>query len=97
MTTNDYVIQNLNSACSKVLVPRKIFQFQDRWNENRFLGTFRGHSIRHIIDWISANPGLKFNLLFQFAYFCMSIYFKMSEKKTSIDPDMVCEEIFPNL
>jgi hypothetical protein len=27
----------------------------------------------------------------------MSIYFKISEKKTSIDPDMVCEEIFPNL
>jgi hypothetical protein len=21
----------------------------------------------------------------------------MSEKKTSIDPDMICEEIFPNL
>ena len=24
------------------------------------------------------------------------IYFKMSEKETSIDPDIVCEEIFPN-
>jgi hypothetical protein len=24
----------------------------------------------------------------------MSIYFKMSGKKTSIDPDMICEEIF---
>ena len=35
---------NLNSACSKVLVPIKIFQFQDMLNENRFLGTFRGHS-----------------------------------------------------
>jgi hypothetical protein len=46
---------------------------------------------------IRANPGLKFNLLFQFAYFCMSIYFKMSEKKTPINPNMNCEEIFPNL
>ena len=35
-----------NSACSKVLVPVKIFQFQDMLNENRFLGTFRGHSKR---------------------------------------------------
>jgi hypothetical protein len=47
--------------------------------------------------WISANPGLKFNPLFQFAYFCMSVYFKISEKKTPIDPDMICEQIFPNL
>jgi hypothetical protein len=35
---------HLNSACSKVLVPIKIFQFQDMLNENRFLGTIRGHS-----------------------------------------------------
>jgi hypothetical protein len=27
---------------------RKIFQFQDMLNENRFLGTFRGHSKRPI-------------------------------------------------
>jgi hypothetical protein len=39
---------DLNSACSKVLVPVKIFQFQDILNENRFLGTFRGHSKRPI-------------------------------------------------
>ena len=32
---------DLNSACSKVLVPIKIFQFQFR-----FLGTFRGHGKR---------------------------------------------------
>jgi hypothetical protein len=37
---------DLNTACSKVLVPVKIFQFQDMLNENRFLGTFRGHSKR---------------------------------------------------
>jgi hypothetical protein len=39
---------DLNSACSKVLVPIKIFQFQDMLNENRFLGTFGGHSKRPI-------------------------------------------------
>jgi hypothetical protein len=27
---------DLNSACSKVLVPVRIFQFQDMGNENRF-------------------------------------------------------------
>ena len=37
---------DLNSACSEVLVPIKIFQFQDMLNENRFLGTFGGHSKR---------------------------------------------------
>jgi hypothetical protein len=37
---------DLKSVCSKVLVPIKIFQFQDMLNENRFLGTFRGHSKR---------------------------------------------------
>ena len=31
---------DLKSACSKVLVPIKNFQFQDMLNENRFLGTF---------------------------------------------------------
>jgi hypothetical protein len=41
---------DLNSACSKVLVPIKTFQFQDMLNENRFLGTFRGHSKRPIIE-----------------------------------------------
>jgi TRAP-type uncharacterized transport system substrate-binding protein len=39
---------DLNSACSIVLVPIKVFQFQDMLNENRFLGTFRGHSKRPI-------------------------------------------------
>ena len=37
---------DLNSACSTVLVPVKIFQFQDMDYENRFLGTFQGHSKR---------------------------------------------------
>ena len=41
---------DLNSACSKVLVPVKIFQFQDDM-QNRYLDTFRGHSKRsRIID-----------------------------------------------
>jgi hypothetical protein len=29
-----------------LVVPIKIFQFQDMLNENRFLGTFRGHRKR---------------------------------------------------
>ena len=37
---------DLNSACSKVLVPVKIFQFQDMHYGNRFLGIFQGHSKR---------------------------------------------------
>ena len=40
---------DLNSACSKVLVPVKVFQFKDMLNENRFLGTFRGHNTRTIL------------------------------------------------
>jgi hypothetical protein len=39
---------DLNSARSTVLVPVKIFQFQDMHYENRFLGTFQGHSKRPI-------------------------------------------------
>ena len=42
------VEQRKNSACSTVLVPVKIFQFQDMHYENRFLGTFQGHSKRPI-------------------------------------------------
>ena len=37
---------DLDSACLKVLVPAKIFQFSDMNNENRFLDSFRGHNIR---------------------------------------------------
>jgi hypothetical protein len=42
------IFSDLNSACSTVLVPVKIFQFQDMHYENRFLGTFQGHSKRPI-------------------------------------------------
>ena len=37
---------DLNSACQKVVVPVKIFQFRNMLDENRFLDTFRGHSKR---------------------------------------------------
>ena len=40
---------DLTSACSTVLVPVKIFQFQDMHYENRFLGTFQGNSKRPIV------------------------------------------------
>jgi hypothetical protein len=39
---------DLNSACSKMLVTMKIFQFHDMLNENRFLGTFLGQGKRPI-------------------------------------------------
>ena len=29
-------------------------------------------------SWVSTNPGLKFNLLFKFLYFYMSVYLKNS-------------------
>jgi hypothetical protein len=45
-------------------------------------------------SWISANLGFKFNPVF--VYFCMIVYFKTSEKKTSIDPAKISEEIFLN-
>jgi hypothetical protein len=38
---------------------------------------------------VSANPGLNFNLLFLFMYFCMIIRFKTLEHKTSIGPEKI--------
>jgi hypothetical protein len=45
-------------------------------------------------SWISANPGLKFNPLLWFMYFCMSAYFKTLENETSDDPDKISEKMF---
>ena len=42
--------------------------------------------------WVNANPGLKFNLLFWFVYFCTSVYFKTSENKTPTDPGKISEK-----
>ncbi len=47
-------------------------------------------------SWVSANPGFKFNTVFQFVYFCMSVYFKTSKKRIPIHPDKISEEIFLN-
>jgi hypothetical protein len=47
--------------------------------------------------WISANAGLKFNLLFWFVYFCMSVCFKTLGNRTSIDTDKISRKIFPRL
>ena len=41
-------------------------------------------------SWISTNSGLKFSLLFWFVYFCVSVYFKTSENRTSLDPNKIC-------
>ena len=61
---------DLNSACSKVLVPVKIFQFQDMLNENRFLGTFRGHSKRPMLFVISLFSCRRFDLNKDFQDVC---------------------------
>jgi hypothetical protein len=54
---------DLNSACSTVLVPIKIFQFQDMHYENRFLGTFQGHSKRPKCNTIDLPLNLSYILL----------------------------------
>ena len=41
---------------------------------------------------ISANSGLEFSPLKTFVYFCTSVYFKTSEKKTPIAPDKISEK-----
>ena len=45
-------------------------------------------------SWVSADPGLKFNLLFKFLYFCTSVHFKTSETKTTIHSDKISEKYF---
>ena len=41
-------------------------------------------------SWVSTNSGLKFNPMFQFLYFYISVYFKTSQTKTTIDQDKIC-------
>jgi hypothetical protein len=43
---------------------------------------------------ISANPGLNFNLLFSFMYFCMIIRLKTLGNKTSIEPEKISGETY---
>jgi hypothetical protein len=38
---------------------------------------------------ISTKPGLKFNSMLWFVYFCMSIYLKNIKTRTFIDPDKI--------
>jgi hypothetical protein len=38
------------------------------------------------------NPGLNFNLLFLFMYFCMIIHLKTKENKTSVEPGKISEK-----
>jgi hypothetical protein len=70
--------------------------FAARKRKIYFLGLLHVQLGPVVQRWVSANPVLKFNLLFLFVYFCTSVYFKTSEKKTPIDPDKISEEIFPN-
>jgi hypothetical protein len=43
---------------------------------------------------VSANPGLNFNLLFLFMYFCMIIRLKTLENKTSIEPEKISRKTY---
>ena len=47
-------------------------------------------------SWVSTNSGLKFNPMFQFLCFYISVYFKTSQTKITIDPDKIFEEISRN-
>ena len=51
-------------------------------------------------NWISANPGLKFNPVFWFACFCMSACFKTLKKKVPILEIHACSTpspLFPTI
>ena len=44
-------------------------------------------------SWVSTNNGLKFNPVFQFLCFYISVYFKTLQTKTTIDQDKISKEI----
>ena len=74
---------DLNSACQKVVVPVKIFQFQDMLNENRFLDTFRGHSRRTR----SSKPLLEF-------YYYYHVNYDSGKKDHNLQLNLQLREIF---
>ena len=47
-------------------------------------------------SWASTNSGLKFNPMSPFLYFYISVYFKTSQTKTTIDQDKISKEISRN-
>ena len=47
-------------------------------------------------SWVSTNSGLKFNPMFQFLCFYISVYFKALQTKTTIDQDKISKEISRN-
>ena len=47
-------------------------------------------------SWVSTNSGLKFNPVFQFLCFYLSVYFETLQTKTTIDPDKISKEISRN-
>ena len=44
-------------------------------------------------SWVSTNSGLKFNPLFPFLCFYISVYLKTLQTKTTIDQDKISKEI----
>ena len=47
-------------------------------------------------SWVGTNSGLKFNPIFQFLCFYISVYFKTLQTKTTIDQDKISKEISRN-
>ena len=47
-------------------------------------------------SWVNTNSGLKFNPMLPFLCFYISVYFKTSQTKTTIDPDKISKEISRN-
>ena len=40
-------------------------------------------------SWVSTNSGLRFNPMFRFLCFYISVYFKTLQTKTNVDPDKI--------
>ncbi len=56
---------------------------------------FRAHG-PVVQTWISANPGLKFNPLFKFVYFCISVYYENRETVNIATRNCKRNETFDN-
>ena len=62
-------------------------------NKSLFFPRLQGPVVQ---SWVSTNSWLKFNPMFQFLYFYISVYFKTLQTKTTIDPDKISKEISHN-
>ena len=73
------IYREIHSHQDQILLQQDLEMFAE-------LGSSQGPVVQSPI---SANPGLNFNLLFLFMYFCMIIHFKTLGNKTSIEPEKI--------